>query len=152
LFLMWFASGIVMMYWQFPEVTPAARLSHATALDSSRIHLSPAEAYARLRLDSAPIAAQLLTYDGRPAYRFRFGLDDRSIVYADNGEIQSDFAPDLTLRIASAWARQPASAAKEEVNTEADQWTVSEEFAELRPLRKYSWPDGQQVYISTVTG
>src|SRR5437588_9821436 len=86
LFLMWFASGIVMMYWQFPEVTPAARLSHATALDAPRIHLSPAEAYARLQLDSPPVAAQLLTYDGRPAYRFRFGLDDVSIVYADNGQ------------------------------------------------------------------
>src|SRR5438874_2548129 len=152
LFLSWFASGIVMMYWQYPEVTAADRLRHAPALDASQIHLLPAQAYARLQLDNAPNAVELLTYDGRPAYRFRFGLDDLSIVYADNGEIQSDFAPDLTLRIASAWARQPDSAAKEEDNTEADQWTVSEEFAELRPLRKYSWPDGQQVYISTVTG
>jgi hypothetical protein len=152
LFLSWFASGIVMMYWQYPEVTAADRLSHAPALDASQTHLLPAPAYARLQLDSVPIAAELVMYDGRPAYRFRFGRDDLSIVYADNGEIQNDFAPELTLRIASAWTRQPASAAKEEDNTEADQWTVSEEFAELRPLRKYSWPDGQQVYVSTVTG
>lgn len=152
LFLSWFASGIVMMYWQYPQVTPADRLSRAPALDASQIHLPPAEAYARLELDSAPFAAQLVMYDGRPAYRFRFGLDDLFIVYADNGQIQNEFPPDLTLRIASAWTRQPASAAKEEDNTEADQWTVSAEFAELRPLRKYSWPDGQQVYVSTVTG
>jgi len=152
LFLSWFASGIVMMYWQYPEVTPADRLSHAPALDASQIHLLPAEAYARLGLDSPPVAAQLLTYDGRPAYRFRFGLGDASIVYADSGQMQDEFPPDLTLRIAAAWAHQPPAAAKEEDNTEADQWTVSEEFAELRPLRKYSWPDGQQVYISTVTG
>ncbi|PYU28846.1 MAG: hypothetical protein DMG32_01800, partial [Acidobacteria bacterium] len=71
---------------------------------------------------------------------------------ADDGQIQEDFPADLTLRIASAWTGQPPSATKEEDNTEEDQWTVSEEFAELRPLRKYSWPDGQQVYISTVTG
>lgn len=152
LFLSWFASGIVMMYWQYPEVTPGDRLSRTPALDASQIHLSPAEAYARLQLDSPPVAAQLLTYDGRPAYRFRFGLDDVSIVYADNGQMQDEFPPDLTLRVASAWAQQPASAAKEEDETESDQWTVSEEFAELRPLRKYSWPDGQQVYVSTVTG
>ena len=152
LFLSWFASGIVMMYWQYPEVTPADRLRRAPALDASQIHLSPAEAYARLQLDSPPVAAQLLTYDGRPAYRFRFGLDDVSIVYADNGQMQDEFPPDLTLRVASAWAQQPASAAKEEDKTESDQWTVSEEFAELRPLRKYSWPDGRQVYVSTVTG
>jgi PepSY-associated TM region len=152
LFLSWFASGIVMMYWQYPEVTAADRLNRMPALDASRVKFSPAEAYSRLGLDSAPIDAQLVTYDGRPAYRFRFGLGDLSMVYADNGEIQNDFPPELTLRIASAWTQQPASAAKEEDNTEPDQWTVSEEFAELRPLRKYSWRDGQQVYVSMVTG
>ncbi len=152
LFLSWFASGIVMMYWQYPEVSAADRLSRARALDPSRIRISPQQAYARLDLDSPPVSAQLITYDGRPAYRFRFGLDDASIVYADDGQMQQDFPPDLTLRIASAWAGQPPGAAKKEDQTEEDQWTVSEEFAELRPLRKYSWPDGQQVYVSTVTG
>lgn len=152
LFLMWFASGIVMMYWQYPEVSASDRLRRAPALDASQIHVLPAQAYAKLESDSAPAAAQIVTFDGRPAYRFRFGLGDVSIVYADDGRMQEGFPPDLTLRIASAWSNQPASAAKEEDNTEEDQWTVSEEFAELRPLRKYSWPDGQQVYVSTVTG
>ncbi len=152
LFLSWFASGMVMMYWQYPQVSTDDRLSRAPALDASRIHLSPPQAYARLGADGAPAGAQLVTFDGRPAYRFRFGLGDLSIVYAGDGQIQEDFPPELTLRIASAWTGQPPGAAKEQDNTEADQWTVSEEFAELRPLRKYSWPDGQQVYVSTVTG
>jgi len=152
LFLTWFASGIVMMYWQYPQVTAEDRLSRAPALDASRIRVSPQQAYARDELDSPPAEAQLVTFDGRPAYRFRFGLGDASIVYADDGQIQQDFPPDLTLRIASAWTGQPPGAAKEEDNTEEDQWTVSEEFAELQPLRKYSWTDGQQVYVSAVTG
>ena len=152
LFFSWFASGIVMMYWQYPQVSARDRLSRAPALDASRIHVLPQQAYARLEIDSPPIGAQLLTFDGRPAYRFRIGLGDVSIVYADSGEAQEDFPPELTLRIASAWTGQPPSAAKEEANTEVDQWTVSEEFTEFRPLRKYSWPDGQQVYVSTVTG
>jgi uncharacterized membrane protein len=152
LFLTWFASGIVMMYWQYPQVSAADRLRRAPALDASRIHVSPQHAYARLEIDSPPTGAELVTFDGRPAYRFRIGLGDISMVYADNGQAQEDFPPELTLRLASAWTGQPPSAAKEEDNTEEDQWTVSEEFAELRPLRKYSWPDGQQVYVSTVTG
>lgn len=152
LFLTWFLSGIVMMYWQYPEISPADRLNRAPALDGSRIRIAPADAYARLGVDGAPLAAQLITYDGRPAYRFQFGLGDAAIVYADDGRMQEEFPPDLTLRVASAWTGQPAEAAKEEDKTEEDQWTVSEEFAELRPLRKYSWPDGRQVYISTVTG
>jgi hypothetical protein len=121
-------------------------------LDASKILLSPPQASAKLKNDSPPAAAQLVTFDERPAYRFCFGLGDASIVYANDGHVQEDFPPDLTLRIASAWTRQPAGAAKEEYNTQEDQWTVSEEFSELRPLRKYSWPDGQQVYVSTVTG
>jgi uncharacterized membrane protein len=152
LFLTWFASGIVMMYWQYPQVSAADRLRRAPALDASRIHVLPQQAYARLKIDSPLLGAQLVTFDGRHAYRFRIGLGDVSIVYADTGEAQEDFSPELTLRIASAWTGQPSSAAKEEDSTEEDQWTVSEEFAELRPLRKYSWPDGQQVYVSTITG
>ena len=152
LFLMWFASGIVMMYWQYPEVTERDRLNRAPALDASKIRFSPQQAYAQLGNDGAPAAAQLFTFDGRPAYRFRFGLGEASIVYADDGRVQEDFPPDLTLRIAAAWTGQPAGSAREEDNTQEDQWTVSEEFSELRPLRKYSWPDGQQVYVSTATG
>lgn len=152
LFLAWFSSGIVMMYWQYPQVSEADRLRHAPALDASRIHILPQQAYARLEIDSSPLGAQLVTFDGRPAYRFRFGLGDLSIVYADTGEAQVDFPPDLTLRIASAWTGQPPGAAKQEDKTQEDQWTVSEEFSDLRPLRKYSWPDGQQVYVSAVTG
>ncbi len=152
LFLSWFASGIVMMYWQYPQVTEADRLSRAPALDASRVLLSPQQAYLRIGTEGAPAAAQLVTFDGRPAYRFRLGFGDVSIVYADDGQMQEDSPPDLTLRVASAWTGLPPGAAKEEDNTAEDQWTVSEEFADLRPLRKYSWPDGQQVYVSTVTG
>ena len=57
-----------------------------------------------------------------------------------------------TLRVASDWSGQPPGNAQVHINTEADQWTVAEQFADLRPLRKYIWPDGQQVYVSTVSG
>ena len=151
LFLSWFASGMVMMYWQYPEVTPDDRLSHAPALDASRINLSPQEAYARLGSGGEPSEARLNTFDGRPAYRFGFG-DSSAIVYADDGQMPEEFPAEMTLRIASAWSGQSPGAAKEEDLTEEDQWTVSEEFTDLRPLRKYSWADGQQVYVSAVTG
>ena len=47
-FLLWFPSGIGMMYWDFPGVTDADRLEHSPNLDVARIRLSPAEAYARV--------------------------------------------------------------------------------------------------------
>ncbi len=53
---------------------------------------------------------------------------------ADDGQRQSEFPPEMTSRIASAWTGQAAASATIEENTEEDQWTVSGEFDALRPL------------------
>src|SRR5579862_637717 len=149
-FLLWFPSGIGMMYWDFPGVTTSDRLDRSPALDASTIHLSPAEAFAALEQSYPPTEVHLNTFDGRPAYRFRTGGAE-SIVYADTGERQITVSSDMALRIASAWVRQPARAATLERLDEADQWTV-ESFRALRPMSKYSWPNGEHVYVSQITG
>jgi hypothetical protein len=151
LFLLWFLSGMVMMYWTYPEVTAGDRLSRAQVLDASDVRLSPQEAYSLLETKEAPSEMRLEMFDGRPAYSFNF-TGDKFIVYADDGQMQTEFPPEMALRIASAWSGQPAATAKVEKITEADQWTVSGEFTELRPLLKYAWPEGEEVYVSTVTG
>jgi uncharacterized membrane protein len=151
LFFSWFMSGMVLMYWDYPSVSTVDRLDRAPALDPSRIRLSPQAAYARLQNDVTPDLVKLDMFDGRPVYRFRYG-DAESMVSAEDGQERIDFPPDVTLRIASSWTGQPGAAAKVEENTEEDQWTVSEEFRDLRPMRKYTWPDGEEVYVSTVTG
>jgi hypothetical protein len=48
LFLLWFPSGIVMMYWDFPNVRAEDRLERSRALDGASIKLSPTEVYAML--------------------------------------------------------------------------------------------------------
>ena len=139
------------MYWDFPGVTGADRLDRSPALDPSTIHLSAAEAFAALDRGQTPPEVRLDTFDGRPAYRFRVGRGE-SIVYADTGERQITVSDDMALRIASAWVRQPPLAAKVEMIDDADQWTVQESFRALRPMSKYSWPTGDQVYVSRVSG
>jgi len=140
-----------MMYCDYPMVSQQDRINHSPALDPASIKLSPEQAYATLQRHELPESVRLDTFDGRPVYRFRSGGSE-SIVYADTDEEQLEFPPDLTLRLAAAWTRQPPEAAKVEENNQEDQWTVSEEFSDLRPLRKYIWPDGEQVYVSSVTG
>ena len=147
LFGMWFFSGMVLAYWDYPEVTERDRLAHADVIDPSRVRLTPQQAYASLHRDDPPDSVTLSMFDGRPAYRF-----DGALVYADDGQPQRDFPPELTRRIATAWAGKPASAATLTVLYGPDQWTVSGEFGGLRPLDKYSWPDGAEVYVSEVTG
>ena len=150
-FLLWFPSGIAMMYWDFPSVSAGDRLERSPALDPSTIHLSPAEAYAAVGQSQQPAQVRLNVFDGRPVYRFRVGRGE-SLVYADTGAPQVDVSKALMGRIASAWVKQPATAATVETIDEADQWTVQGSFRSLRPLSKYSWPNGEQVYVSQSSG
>jgi hypothetical protein len=151
LFLLWFPSGIVMMYWPFPDVSPADRLEHATALDASAIALLPDEAVARLGLDDQePRPVRLNTFDGRPVYRIRGG-GRTHVVYADTGEVRDQVTLTLMRRIAARWTGQPEASATDEPLTEADQWTV-QNYRNIAPVRKFSWPDGQQVYVSENSG
>jgi hypothetical protein len=149
-FLLWFPSGIVMMYWDFPSVTPADRLERSPALDAAQIRITVTEAFARLNPSFAPNDIRLRTRDGRPAYTFRDGHDE-AIVYADNGERQRAVQQSLMARVAAAWTGRPASEAIVSA-IDVDQWTVEGPFRDLQPIFKYSWPDGEQVYVSQVTG
>ncbi len=147
LFAMWFFSGMVLAYWDYPEVTERDRLAHADVIDPSRVRLTPQQAYASLRRDDPPDSVILSMFDSRPAYRF-----DGALVYADDGQPQTEFPPEVTRRVAAVFSGRPPAAATLAVLDEPDQWTVSGEFGALRPLDKYSWPDGAEVYVSQVTG
>ncbi|HEY6342574.1 MAG TPA: hypothetical protein VIY49_13860 [Bryobacteraceae bacterium] len=298
LFAWWFASGIFMMYWDFPGVGQGDRLDHSDPIDASRIHLSPEEAFARLGVEGSPSSVQLAMFDGRPVYRFgaggggRGGRGGRSgapaarpgtvagasgggpvtgaqatsgeagrgarpsgkgrgdsargfgrgfgrrsdkegrgaargqrngrgspdgptppgaiqplrdipvreeggaagsgsspaaagkgpqssppdvvasatpppppsrrrggrggggqtMVYADDGSVQTEYSKDLLLRIASHWAGQPPSSAHVQEVTAVDQWTVQGGLRSQMPLWKYTFPDGQQVYMNQRSG
>jgi len=151
LFAWWFVSGIFMMYWDYPSVSDADRLEHAPILDAARVKLSPAEAWAKVDSDQAPGSIRLAPFDGRPAYSFGIGRGE-AIVYADTGVQQDVFTPELNLRTAATWTGQPAAGARVEEVTEPDQWTLEGGFSDLSPLWKYSWPNGDQVYVSENTG
>lgn len=153
LFTWWFVSGIVIMYWDYPEVSAADRLQRAQPLNAARIGIPLQAAYANLHEDRRPRAVLLAMFDGRPVYRFRFAPDDERAIYADDGSELTEFPPALLLRVAAAWTGRPARQARfEGTLTAGDQWTVSGEFTALRPLQKYAWPDGEEVYVSEVTG
>ena len=155
IFLLWFASGIVMMYWTFPDVTAADRLERAPVLDAGRITLSAEQAYATLGRDQPPASVRLTSFDGRPLYRFGGGgrggggggRGGGAAVYADDGSPHGAVDDALIDRVAVAWAGRPLAEATKAPVEEVDQWTVAA-LRNVRPLYKYSWPDGQQVYVN----
>lgn len=151
IFMLWFLSGIVMMYWSFPSVRAKDRLEHLPALNPATIQVAPLEAYRGLQSDRAPSQVRLNSFDGRPAYHFRTGREER-VVFADTGVEQVQISQELLRRIAADWAGPNSGQATEASVTEPDQWTVQGPLRNLRPLWKYSFPDGQQVYVSGISG
>jgi len=145
LFALWYASGIGMMYWGMPSVTTSDRLSRAPAIDPARVLLSPREAVeksARAGDDWPAAQVRLTTFDGRPAYYV-----GSQVVYAESGQLQGPAPADLRDRAAAAWTGRLARDARIDAVTEPDQWTVGSALRNLRPLWKYSWPSGEQLYI-----
>jgi hypothetical protein len=154
LFAIWFASAIGMMYWDFPTVTAADRLAHASALDASQVQLPPQAAYSTVASngsDSTDTRIVLNTFNGRPVYRIRTGRRE-VVIYADTGQLRAEVSPEAMRQLASAWTNQSPAAARVEQLRDVDQWTIQGQFRTLQPLWKYSWPDGGQVYVSEATG
>lgn len=149
LFLLWFPSAIGIMYWNYPTVTRADRLERSPGLDRSTVVVGPGRALASVGAQEAN-QLRLNTFDGRPAYRFR-AAGEEIIVYADTGAQQTDVSKELMLRVASAWTGQPPGDAKMDAVTEVDQWTL-QVSGRAAPLWKYSWPNGDQVYVSERSG
>jgi hypothetical protein len=150
-FAVWFPSAIGMMYWDFPSVTPADRLVRAMPLESGSIAIPPEIALARSGLRGQPSEVRLDTFDGRPVYRIRAGRDER-VVFADTGELRGTASSVTLRRVAARWAGRDEDEARADAVTTVDQWTVQGPLSTMRPLWKFSFADGQQVYISQATG
>ena len=135
------------MYWSYPSVDSADRLEHAVSIDPARVRLSPHEAAESAGVPlPAPVA--LNTFDGRPVYRFASRGD--TVVYADTGERQR--IDDAVLaRVAAAWIGLAVERATVETLVDVDQWTI-QVFRTSAPLRKFSWPSGEHVYVSERSG
>ena len=149
-FFLWFLSGIGMMYWDFPSVSPADRLARAPLLDGAAITVTLAEA-----LDAAGLASaddvRLDMFDGRPVYRLHSGPSQR-VVYADTLQVRGAISRAQVDRSASEWVGQRAELAAVDGADAVDQWTVQLPLSRLTPVWKYSWPDGEQVYVSQASG
>jgi len=148
-FIVWFVSGIVMMYaGGMPALTPEARLERLAPLDLTRVRLTPGEAAERAQSGTDAVEATLLTVVGRPAYRLR-AFGDQSIVFADNGALLGQLDRGTSQSVAAHFL----GVATDRISfvrtvTEPDQWTLTQ--ARDLPLHKFSVddPDATEVYVS----
>ena len=117
-FVVWFASGVVMIYARMPALDPAERLARLTAIDFAAVRIAPgAVAGEAARLT-------LTTFDGRPVYRVSADGVQRT-VFADTGEALSPISADLALQVARAFGAGAAEVRYDARLVDADQWTFS---------------------------
>lgn len=144
LFVVWFASGIAMIYvGGMPSLTPAERLEHLAELDLAAVRITPAEA-AKRALDESPAEITLHTVLGRPAYRI-----DGETVFADDGAELEPLERDAARQVAASFSNEPEGSVRHvRTVTRPDQWTL--QLGRELPLEKFAVDDGRgtEVYVS----
>ena len=151
LFAMWFASGLVLMYVGFPELTRAERLSLLQPIEWNEVRIAPERVLHGLALGEFPQNFRLEMMAGEPVYRVEARGWPRQTLSATTGRIIEG----VDARQALAIVRTVAGDANATVTTlERDQWTVAQTFEGHRPLHRVALDDlsGAAFYVSSRTG
>lgn len=149
--VMWFLSGLVMLYVPFPSWTDEERIAILPPVAVERVRVTPDEAMARAGLTSMPSVFRLEMFANEPVYRIVAG-EKRVSFFASNGEaINGVGARDAERHLAAA---APNSRPKLLEEIDYDQWTVTRRFDAHRPLLKFALRDERDtiVYVSSKTG
>ncbi|MXZ39248.1 MAG: hypothetical protein F4230_00730 [Holophagales bacterium] len=144
LFVVWFASALVMMYARMPALDPGERLNRLPPLDLDAVQVGPAQAVTVARLDAEGLSAvqvRLGMAGERPVYRLRTARG-WTAVYADSGSPLLQVSETQALEIASSWVAgndvtAPPTAATltyDAYLTRPDQWSL--QIRALLPLHR----------------
>jgi PepSY-associated TM region len=150
LFMLWFITGIAMIYvGGMPSLSAQARLERLPELDLAAVRHTPANAAARAA--SGFGRATLTTVLDRPAYRFAspYGA---ATVFADSGDPLDEIDVDAARNVAATFLHVAASDVEFLRTVErADQWTL--QLSRDLPLHKFAVTDGAgtEVYVSPYT-
>ena len=154
IFVIWFASGIVMVYKRMLEYAAEERLARLPELNAAAIRLTPAEALEATGLQDAPQRVLLTSRQSRPVYRF--ALDRGSItVFADTGgDVESVESEDAMVIVAGAFPESRTTARYLASLEEPDQWTIENRFGATGALHHVALGDaeGTEVYVAEASG
>ena len=154
IFLLWFASGIVMVFKRLPEFSAEERLLRLPPLDTAAVTLTPAEAFDAAGIQGAPQRVLLTTVQSRPAYRFAFTAGSLT-VFADDGSFVENIEPDGAVAIAAAMFPESRGTTRYlDSKSEPDQWTINNRFSATGALHRVALGDagGTEVYVAEATG
>ena len=146
LFVIWFVSGIVMMYARMPELSASERLSRLPAINPAFIRALPAPPaegdVARLTIG---------TLEGRPVFRITArGRTD--LVFGDTGDVVPPVDADQAIRIAWTFVSGMNEVRYDARLTDADQWSFG--IRGRMPVHRISVDDpaGTRLYVTEAGG
>jgi uncharacterized iron-regulated membrane protein len=144
LFVLWFASGLVMLYVPFPSLEQEERLAGLSPIAWQEVAHAPAPAN-----DLREVALEMR--GDRPIWRISPWDGAQSSVWADSGQAAGIAGIDEAEAIAADFGRAPVAAIRSIHN---DQWSVGGGFDQHRPLWKVEMAggEGRVLYVSSKTG
>lgn len=164
LVLLWFGSGVVMMYVPYPALTETERQAWLAPIDSGAVRASALQAWQATGMPGLPSAVRLNTVAGRPVYHFQPAASKapQVSVWADSGsvlQVSQELAADTASRHAAAASLAAGMPAVAGLGIESieridlDQWTFGRVSAH-RPLHRVAYADaaGSILYVSGRTG
>lgn len=156
IFVLWFASGIVMMYVGYPALTPAERFDSLPALDTRTLQVGPEAALTAAGLSQRPRELRLSSVAGRPVWQIRDSWGRQHTVFADDASVLKAVSPDLAMETvrASGFMTADEATLHHEGQVMMDQWSISSSLNAHRPLHLISLGDkaGTALYVSASNG
>ena len=143
--LLWFISGVVMLFVARPQLDAQEHLAALPDLASDSLRVSPLTAWQTLSLPGWPSAVRLNAANDRPAYHFLAGKRWLT-VYADDASQPEMLDAGQAGRIALAHAGSGQIAAITAIDR--DQWTVYRRFDAWRPFFRVELADGRDFYVA----
>lgn len=152
LFVLWFVSGVVMMYVSFPRLTEEERFAGLSPLELDSVRVGAQEALMLAGVEEPARRLRLTMVLGRPAYHILPWGGSWVTVFADTGERLAGLTPAQAVVIASRF--HPGGAPAHDGLIDLDQWTVSSSLGAFRPLHRVRMNDsrGTELYVSALTG
>ena len=153
-FVLWFATGVVMLYAQFPILTPAARFQDLPQFDPAHFSLTPHAAAERAGLEEPPRRIRLGLLLDRPIYYILPVGKPWLGVYADTGGALAAVDEATARRVALQHDVDGTPHELLGMVESVDQWTLTNSLNLHRPLYRYAFGDDREteVYVSARTG
>src|SRR5262245_60310939 len=145
IFVMWFVSGVVMVYARMPRLTAEERLFRLTPVDLTSVSVTPAEA-----ADGAAVTPErfrISMMGDRPVYRF-LASGYWTTVFADTGALLTELGDDDAVGLVRGFVPEHATTLRYvEHLTEPDQWLLDGGLPRFLPMHRIALGDPDDTYV-----